>query len=119
MVRFESLVDSPSWAIVRRAEEASVDLVVVGSHGKTKLKRLALGSVSESVSRHAHCSVLVARRDSSANTPKAPIKLLIGVDGSVPSALAVSAVAARAWPAATQVEVIAALDFRFWAAIAS
>ena len=52
-VRFESLVDSPSWAIVRRAEEASVDLVVVGSQGKTGLRRLTLGSVSENVLRHA------------------------------------------------------------------
>lgn len=117
-IGFESLVDSPSWAIVRRAEEASVDLVVVGSHGKTGLQRLALGSVSENVVRHAHCSVLVARGDSSANTAKgAPVQLLVGVDGSVQSALAVSAIASRTWPVGTRVEVIAALDFRFWAAI--
>lgn len=41
--------------------DASIDLVVVGSHGRTGLKRALLGSVSEKVVRHARCPVLVAR----------------------------------------------------------
>ncbi len=39
----------------------SYDLVVVGTHGRTGIKRLLLGSVAEYVVRHAPCSVLVAR----------------------------------------------------------
>lgn len=42
--------------------DASIDLVVVGSHGRTGIKRAFLGSVSEKVVRHARCPVLVARK---------------------------------------------------------
>ena len=43
------------------AEQEGFDVIVVGSHGKGRLKRLVLGSVSEHVVRHAHCPVLVVR----------------------------------------------------------
>ncbi len=47
--------------ICRIAEEVHVDVIVVGSHGRTGLERLFLGSVSEHVVRHAPCPVLVVR----------------------------------------------------------
>jgi nucleotide-binding universal stress UspA family protein len=47
--------------ICRVAEELAVDVIVVGSHGRTGLGRLFLGSVSEHVVRHAPCPVLVVR----------------------------------------------------------
>ena len=47
--------------ICRVAEELGVDVIVVGSHGRTGLERLFLGSVSEHVVRHAPCPVLVVR----------------------------------------------------------
>lgn len=47
--------------ILRIAEERDVQLIVVGSHGRTGLSRLALGSTSESIVRHAHCNVLAVR----------------------------------------------------------
>ena len=43
------------------AEQVGVDAIVVGSHGKGRLKRLVLGSVSEHVVHHAPCPVLVVR----------------------------------------------------------
>jgi len=43
------------------AEEPSIDLVVVGSHGRTGVKRIVLGSVAEKLVRHAGLPVLVAR----------------------------------------------------------
>lgn len=48
-------------AVVRRAEAFGADLIVVGSHGRTGISRMLLGSVAERVVRHAHCAVLVAR----------------------------------------------------------
>jgi nucleotide-binding universal stress UspA family protein len=43
------------------AEELGADLIVVGSRGLGGMKRALMGSVSESVVRHAHCPVLVVR----------------------------------------------------------
>jgi nucleotide-binding universal stress UspA family protein len=48
--------------IIDLADEWQADLIVVGSHGRTGLKRLFLGSVAQSVVAHAHCSVEVVRR---------------------------------------------------------
>lgn len=42
-------------------DDPSIDLVVMGSHGRTGIKRAFLGSVAEKVVRHARCPVLVAR----------------------------------------------------------
>ena len=48
--------------IVHEAEKWAADLVVMGSHGYTGIKRLLLGSVALSVVSHAPCSVEVVRR---------------------------------------------------------
>jgi nucleotide-binding universal stress UspA family protein len=52
----------PRTAIIDAADEWDADLVVVGSHGRTGLKRLMMGSVAQAVVAHAHCSVEVVRR---------------------------------------------------------
>ncbi len=44
------------------ADDHEVDLVVLGTHGFTGLRRLLLGSIAERVVRHAPCSALVVRR---------------------------------------------------------
>jgi nucleotide-binding universal stress UspA family protein len=47
--------------IVWVAEQVGADVVVVGSHGRSALKRMVVGSVSEHVVHHAPCPVLVVR----------------------------------------------------------
>ncbi len=47
--------------LVRVAEELRADLIVVGTRGRTGLRRMLLGSVAEAVVRTAPCSVLVVR----------------------------------------------------------
>jgi nucleotide-binding universal stress UspA family protein len=42
--------------------DRTIDLVTMGSHGRTGIERMLLGSVAEKVVRHARCPVLVARR---------------------------------------------------------
>jgi nucleotide-binding universal stress UspA family protein len=49
-------------AILEVAEQWHAQLIVLGSHGRTGLQKFLLGSVSETVARHAHCSVLIVRR---------------------------------------------------------
>jgi nucleotide-binding universal stress UspA family protein len=60
-VEAEALVGVPRNVIITVAENWEADLVIVGSHGRTGLKRWVLGSVAEAVVRHAGCSVEVAR----------------------------------------------------------
>ena len=52
----------PRSVIVDEAKSWSADLVVIGSHGYTGLKRWLLGSVAQSVVSHAPCSVEVVRK---------------------------------------------------------
>ena len=62
----------PRQAIIDGAKECRADLIVLGSHGKRGLDRM-LGSVSDSIARHAPCSVEIVR------TPPAQ---LVSVRGS-------------------------------------
>jgi nucleotide-binding universal stress UspA family protein len=55
-------IGPPSTIIVRAAEDLRSELVVVGTTGRTGLRRMLLGSVAEAVVRHARCSVLVVRK---------------------------------------------------------
>jgi nucleotide-binding universal stress UspA family protein len=61
----------PSSAIIDNAEEWGADLIVLGSHGRKGLERFLLGSVSESVLRHAQCSVEIVRLSPELSTLKA------------------------------------------------
>lgn len=54
---------NPKSEILDAAEKWKADLIVLGSHGRTGLARFLLGSVSEAVARHAHCSVEIVRID--------------------------------------------------------
>lgn len=53
--------------IVDEAERGRYDLIVIGTHGRTGLGHVVLGSVAERVVRHAPCPVLVARAQPDAN----------------------------------------------------
>jgi nucleotide-binding universal stress UspA family protein len=57
------LLGRPAEQIVKLSEELGVGVIVLGSRGLSALRRAVLGSVSESVVRHAHCPVFVVRSD--------------------------------------------------------
>ncbi len=48
--------------IVELAESMGVGLIVMGTRGQGRIRRALMGSVSESVVRHAHCPVTIVRR---------------------------------------------------------
>jgi nucleotide-binding universal stress UspA family protein len=54
-------VGTPASEILRYADVTETDLLVLGARGLGTMSRLLLGSVSETVLRHAHCPVLIVR----------------------------------------------------------
>jgi nucleotide-binding universal stress UspA family protein len=59
-VAFEQrmLTGDPAGALVDFAKEEQIDLIVLGTHGRSGLSRLLMGSVAEAVVRRAECPVL-------------------------------------------------------------
>jgi nucleotide-binding universal stress UspA family protein len=56
------LQGTPWRSIVALAERENVDLIVLGTHGRTGLLRVLMGSVAEAIVRHATCPVLTIRQ---------------------------------------------------------
>jgi nucleotide-binding universal stress UspA family protein len=57
-VHGETLVGDPAGEIVSYARERGVDLLVLGTHGRTGLEHALMGSIAERVVRRARCPVL-------------------------------------------------------------
>lgn len=73
-------VGSPAEAIAHEADASGADLVVMGSHGRTELKRALLGSVAYGVLARTRVPVLLLRGKP---VPKRePLRVAIAVDGS-------------------------------------
>jgi len=96
-----------STAILDKAADWSPNLIVAGTHGRSGLARVLLGSVSLKLIREATCSVRIAR----ARQPGLPIRIVIGDDGSPEAEAAVAEVSRRTWPAGTEVRVVAVHQF--------
>lgn len=59
-VRFGPVVST----ILRAADDTQADLIIIGTHGRTGLARIVLGSVAEGVAHRAHVPVMLVRRES-------------------------------------------------------
>jgi nucleotide-binding universal stress UspA family protein len=57
-VTYHLLSGDPATEIVRLAEQEHVDMIVMGTHGRTGIGRMLMGSVAESVVRRANCPVM-------------------------------------------------------------
>ena len=60
------MIGEPAWDICKIAEEEQYDMVVMGSHGRTGLGHMLLGSVAERVVRLSPCPVLVVGKKAAA-----------------------------------------------------
>ena len=60
--KFTQIVGQPEQKICEFAHSLQVDLIVVGSHGRTGLSELFFGSVSNYVSHHVPCAVLIVHQ---------------------------------------------------------
>jgi len=79
-------VGRPDAEIVEEAEEIGAGLIVMGSRGYGPIRQALIGSVSDSVVRHAHCPVLLVRGEPLAF----PTNILLATDGSEEADLASS-----------------------------
>ncbi len=107
-IKTQESAGSPAREILKKAGELKPNLIVVGSQGRSALGRFLLGSVSQKVVNEAHCTVRVSR--GTAWKDGSPVRIVIGLDGSAGSELAVKAVAERAWPLSSAVRLIAVSD---------
>lgn len=62
--------EHPATALCEHAVDVGADLIVIGTHGRTGLSRMLIGSVAESVVRHAKCDVLTVHPGAEAAAPK-------------------------------------------------
>ncbi|MDQ5819607.1 MAG: universal stress protein [Actinomycetota bacterium] len=95
-------VGSPAAEIVAQAEELGAGLVVLGSRGLGAMRRVLMGSVSDSVVRHAPCPTLVVRGE----PLTFPTKILLATDGSEEANLAASTAAELAKDTDSELHVI-------------
>lgn len=102
--------DSPAWGVLNKATEWKADLVALGSHGRSALERLFLGSVSQKVAAEAVCSVRIARPRKHPHHMR--LRVVVAVDGSEDALGAVRSVAARVWPQFGEFRVVAVMDPR-------
>jgi nucleotide-binding universal stress UspA family protein len=58
-------------ALIERIAQGRYDLVVMGTHGRTGLARVALGSIAERIVRHSTCPVLTVRAPSETTSDRA------------------------------------------------
>jgi nucleotide-binding universal stress UspA family protein len=107
-IKVEAAIGSPAWELIKRSDELQPNLIIVGSHGHSKLERLVLGSVSQRVLTEARFSVRVAR--GRVDEPNTPVRIVVGVDGSSASEAAVREVASRCWPKGSEVRIITVTD---------
>ena len=95
-------VGGASEEIVALAEELGAGLIVMGNRGRGGIKRALMGSVSDSVVRHAHCPVMVVREDPIVF----PAKILVASDGSKEADLASSSATDLAKRTGSELHVI-------------
>jgi len=103
-VKHDAVWGSPNWELFSRSEEMKADLIIVGSHGRTALSRLFLGSISQWLLNEARCSVRVAR--GKLDEPDFPVRLVLALDGSRNAEKALAQIIARKWPEKSEVRVV-------------
>jgi nucleotide-binding universal stress UspA family protein len=92
--------------IVALGEEMGAGLIIVGSRGRGRLRRALMGSVSDSVVRHAHCPVMVVRGAKDRERTLFSRRVLLATDGSEDAVLATRTAVDVAEKTASELHVI-------------
>lgn len=97
--------------IVHEADARKVDLIVVGAVGHSVFERM-LGSISDFVATHAHCSVLVVRPTGLRKRNRA-IDVCVAYDESVASKEAIRQLSSFGWGQKSKIEVVSVVTIPF------
>lgn len=106
----------PAEEIVKAAEETGADIIVVGSHGLTGVRRFLIGSVSSQVLQSADCSVLIVKNpeDVRDEEPEVPPqerrwRFVVAYDDSIPARKAVEFCVSLPLGDSAEVEILTVL----------
>ena len=102
-IQLEPSAGNPADSILEKARTWPADLIVVGTHGRSSLARVVLGSVSLKLIREAPCSVRVART----STHEGQVRLLVGTDGSPEADVVIEQIRGRFWPTGAEAHIVA------------
>ena len=94
------------YEIVDYAKKNGFDLIMLGATGHSMLSRILLGSVSDYVATHAHCSVLVVRPADKHDEEERLLNVTIAYDGSKQSKTAIDEFSRFNWGAKIEVHVV-------------
>lgn len=100
----------PGVAIAQIAKEQAADLIVLGARGHSAVSRLLLGSTSDFVATHAHCSVLIVR-PTKPLTSNQPLRVAIGYEETGPAQAALEEFIETPWGSRAEVDVVSVLSF--------
>lgn len=97
--------------IVDEAKQIGAELIVIGAKGHSTVDRILLGSTSDYVATHAHCSVLVVRPTGLRDDPERPLHVLMSYDDSPASHGAIDEIREFCWGGQTKLDVVTVVSF--------
>lgn len=93
--------------IVQYAREVGAELIVIGARGHSMFSKILLGSTSDSVATHAHCSVLVVRHaDEVLRHPTDAVRITLAHDGSASAGEAIRQIGQFDWPEGSALSLV-------------
>lgn len=107
--QFDVVVElgSPASVLLDQAKKRDIDLIVIGSHGRSAVGRIMLGSVSHKVAHEASCSVRICRPIKEGDTE---CRIMVGLDKSEESQYALDEVKKRRWTNDTDIHLVSVID---------
>jgi nucleotide-binding universal stress UspA family protein len=78
------IITNPAEEILDYAEKENISLIIMATHGRTGIRRWALGSTANKVARAARCPLLLIRAGASVSKKVRLEKILVPLDGSKP-----------------------------------
>ena len=117
-VRAEATTDLPAPAILDKNETWRPSLIVMGSHGRSVMGRLFLGSVSHKVLTHAHSNLRISKEGGKKKGKYVYPRILVALDGSQEAETAFQAMLCRDWPESTHFRLVTVIDLKVGIAFA-